>query len=151
VASLPARNTTLRFSRAPLERPVASVGGLRPRARVLVVEENIDVANVVAVILEEAGYEVLRAREGAGAVASLREAAGAIDLALVDVNLPAIKRWRRVAVEIKALSPGTKVLYMSGVSAGIAAGYGVVDSWFIEKPFTSAQLLDRVARQLNPG
>jgi CheY-like chemotaxis protein len=63
-----------------------------PRPRVLVVDDNRDVANVLARLLECWGYEPLVARDGPGALAVA--AAGApFAAALVDLALPGMSGY----------------------------------------------------------
>jgi DNA-binding response OmpR family regulator len=127
------------------------------RQRILVVDDQYEVRDVVRLMLEEAGFDVLHARAGSDALALLDASAGLdaslgrIDLAVVDVNLPGMD-GRRLATQINAASPATKILYMSGEPLEDVAAHGVLsDSWFIQKPFTTRELLGRVAQRLAPS
>jgi len=116
--------------------------------RVLVVDDDYQVRQITRMMLEQAGYEVLQARDSADALRVVAAATPAVDLALLDINLPAMD-GRNLAVRITNASPETRILYMSGVPAEALTDYGVVtDSWFIQKPFASRELLARVVERL---
>jgi DNA-binding response OmpR family regulator len=71
-----------------------------------------------------------------------------VSLALIDFNLPGID-GRHLAVEVNALSPATRILYVSVQPSDRLADYGVIqDSWLVQKPFTHAELRNRVAERL---
>ena len=60
---------------------------------VLVVEDDFDVLNAIANILEEAGYEVLRAANGSRGVGQLGDRKGRCDLILLDLMMPVMNGW----------------------------------------------------------
>ena len=76
----------------------------RPRARLLVVDDEATQRDMLASILGRAGYEVLTAATGAEALAQLE--AGAFDLLLTDQRMPEmdglelLDRSRRLAAEL---------------------------------------------------
>ena len=61
------------------------------RRRVLVVDDNRDAADMLAVALQGAGYEVEVAYDGPGALA--RAAAAPPECAVVDIGLPVMDGW----------------------------------------------------------
>lgn len=73
-----------------------------------------------------------------------------IDLVLTDVVLPGIS-GPEMATRLKSLRPQVKVLYMSGYTADKLAGHSVLDTHFISKPFTPAQLTTTVRQILENG
>ena len=78
---------------------------------VLVVDDVEDVAHTVGLILEEAGYRVLKA---VGAEEAKRIAGQhAIDLLLTDVEMPG-ESGDALAAWFKAMNPRGKVLFMTG-------------------------------------
>ncbi len=132
--------------------PAATPTAVQARARasapaVLVVDADYHVRQIVRLVLEDAGYEVLVARDAADALAQLDAATAAIDLGVIDFNLPDID-GHRLATEINAVSPATRILYVSGRPADLFEDAVVPDSWFLQKPFTHAELLGRVAERL---
>lgn len=119
-------------------------------APVLVVDDNYQVRQIVQLVLENAGYEVLAARDGPDALAVLETATEPVALAVIDFNLPGID-GRHLATRINTASPATRILFMSGQPIESLMDYGLVqDSWFLQKPFTHAQLLSRIAERLQP-
>jgi DNA-binding response OmpR family regulator len=129
---------------APREAPQ------NPAVVVLVVEDDYQVRQIIRLMLEDGGYHVLVARDGTDAIAVLEAASDSVALALIDFNLPGID-GRHLATRINATSPSTRILFMSGQPVDSLMDYGLVqDSWFLQKPFTHAQLLQRAAERLRP-
>jgi len=103
--------------------------------RVLVLEDEASLRDILALILEDFGYEV----EEAGTLAEAREKLeekGGFDLALVDLRLPDGFGMELVR-EIKSKSPETEVIiitaYASTETIKEAFELGVYD--YVEKPF----------------
>jgi signal transduction histidine kinase/CheY-like chemotaxis protein len=79
---------TLPTSRAPLAPPEETVVSSHPRRRILIVDDNVDAATVIAQILTLEGHEceaVFSAQEGLE-----RAAASCPDFVLLDIGLPGI-------------------------------------------------------------
>ncbi|GGM77575.1 PAS domain S-box protein [Dactylosporangium sucinum] len=114
-------------------------GGLR----VLVVEDEPALAQVVCRILVAGGYQVRVAANGAEAL-RLHELHGC-DLLLTDVIMPELS-GPRLAAALQERQPGLPVLYMSGYSNGLLGGTQIVEPGvaLLEKPFTGAELLHKV-------
>ena len=89
------------MTRAPVVRS-KSESDLVPdvRPRVLVVDDNVDLAWGIATQLERLGYAARIANDGVAALAIAREFAP--DLMLVDIALPGMNGWR-VAREVRKL------------------------------------------------
>lgn len=120
-----------------------------PAPRVLLVEDEVLVRDMVRVFLERAGYSVV-------ALASAEEAIDGehvtdTDLLLTDVMLRG-KTGVDLANALRARCPGLKVVYMSGNVADDAARESVVspDARFLAKPFTRTMLLDAVRSLATP-
>jgi CheY-like chemotaxis protein len=108
--------------------------------KVLVVDDQEIVRDVIKLTLEGAGYTVLDAATPLQAIALAREGSP-IDLLVTDVVMPemdAFELAQRIAAEI----PGVRVLYTSGYTDAGAEGP------FIQKPFTPAQLVAKVSSVL---
>jgi DNA-binding NtrC family response regulator len=130
----------------PPEGPAHNRGG----AMILVIEDEDGVRELARRVLEEEGYAVRDVRSGVDAVATLDAAGSEIDLVLADVIVPdmgTVQLQRRIQEQ----RPGLPILYMSGYSRDEVVGRGLVpsDLPFIQKPFTGAQLVDVVGRQLD--
>jgi two-component system cell cycle sensor histidine kinase/response regulator CckA len=108
--------------------------------KVLVVDDQDVVRDVIRLTLEGAGYTVLAAATPLEAIALVRSE-GPIDLLVTDVVMPQMDAFEladRIACEV----PGVKVLYTSGYTDAGAEGP------FIQKPFTPAQLVAMVSSVL---
>jgi DNA-binding response OmpR family regulator len=114
-----------------------------------VVENDEQVRRLTGEVLGQCGYRVLAARDGAEALALGERCRGRIQLLLTDLALPQMSGWH-LAQRLRALSPGLKVLYVSGLLPGeferleVGSGPAAAASDFLQKPFTSPALLARV-------
>jgi DNA-binding response OmpR family regulator len=134
-----------------LVETASSRGDQRTAGSILVVDDEYQVMDIVRLVLEQAGYEVSVARDATDALKVLQARDATFDLAIVDFNLPGID-GRHLAVEINVISPETGILYVSGQPADLLSEHGVMTdgSWFLQKPFTHAELRERVAARLAP-
>ncbi len=130
----------------PAEHPAESSRG---RETVLVVEDQANVRKLARVVLESYGYRVLDAAHGAEALQIAENHEGPIHLMLTDVVMPGMT-GRELAVRMKTLRPGTKVLYMSGYTEDVIAHEGALESGiaFIAKPLTPEGLAAKVRETL---
>ena len=118
--------------------------------QILVVDDDYQVRQIIRLVLEDAGHEVLVARDSPDAVAVLEAAPDNVALAVIDFNLPGMD-GRHLATRINSISPSTRILFVSGQPPDTLLDYGLLqDSWFLQKPFTHAELLTRVAERLHP-
>jgi nitrogen-specific signal transduction histidine kinase/CheY-like chemotaxis protein len=132
-------------------REAVSLAGSRDgREVVLVVEDDPQVNQLAVEALEERGYQVLSAPDGATALQLLEEAQ--IDLLLTDVVLPGGMNGRQLSEEILRLRPGIKVLYVTGYTRNAIIHQGRLDPdiELLTKPFT-AEALTRKIRQILDG
>ena len=122
---------------------VESSGG----EQILLVEDESAVRRVARRALELQGYTVLEAGDGQAALEIAR--AHEIDLLLTDVMMPGIL-GTSLAERLRVTDPDLPVLFMSGHTDGIV-GDGLLDpdTPFIGKPFTPAQLAQRVREALD--
>jgi CheY-like chemotaxis protein len=106
---------------------------------VLVVDDQDLVRDVIRLTLERAGYTVLAAASPNAAIDLARGGgSGSIDLLVTDVVMPEMDAFEladRIACEV----PGVRILYTSGYTDAAAEGP------FIQKPFTPAQLVEKVS------
>ncbi|HZJ29367.1 MAG TPA: ATP-binding protein, partial [Solirubrobacterales bacterium] len=118
---------------------------------VLVVEDSEGVRRNVCRILERAGYRVLQTDRGSEALSicdSPSEEVGEINLVITDLVMPGML-GTELAEHLQRARPELPVLFMSGY-ADVARPVSE-DATLIEKPFTSARLLERVADALESG
>ncbi len=108
---------------------------------ILLVEDEPDILNLVMMMLEEMGYEVIVAKTPGEAIRLANEHSGSIDLLMTDVVMPEMN-GRELAKNILSIYPGIKRLFMSGYTSNVIAHHGVLDEGvcFIQKPFSSKSL-----------
>jgi CheY-like chemotaxis protein len=118
----------------------------RPNAvsTVLLVDDSPRDRDLQSLILEPAGYQVLRASHGAAAIALL-ETGTPVDLLIADLNMPGMDGAEMVR-QIRTTRPDLKVLYVTG---DIDSLLDVRPLWegeaFLEKPYTLNSLRQAVS------
>ena len=120
-------------------------GSAREGETVLVVDDEPTVRMLVAEVLEEAGYRVLEAGDGAAGLAVLRSDMRA-DLLVTDVGMPGGMNGRQLADAGRTLRPGLKVLFITGYAENAALGDGRLEPGveLLTKPFTMEGLALKV-------
>jgi len=101
-------------------------------------------------VLSAAGYRVLEASDGAMALRIAAEEVGEIDLVLTDVEMPTLG-GRGMVDELHELSPGMRVLFMSGYTDNeiLRRGIRTSETDFLQKPFTAEALCAAVRAVLS--
>jgi PAS domain S-box-containing protein len=157
VESEPGRGTTFRVYLPAVEgavdddvsdeRETAPVPG--GRETVLLVEDSESLRDMVAEMLESAGYEVLEVPGPEAAIERSRAFEGGIDLLLTDMMMP-VMNGRELAARLAELRPGIPVLFMSGYSSELldVQGQPIPGVNLLQKPFTGRELLQRVREAL---
>ncbi|MGH7562075.1 MAG: PAS domain S-box protein [Gemmatimonadales bacterium] len=165
VESAPGAGATFRVylpRRERREEPAAEVqrrgpaasGGV-PRAKVLLVEDDDGVRQLTQRVLEEFGYDVTEARNGAEALAQMRCLEGAIDALVTDIVMPEMS-GRELADELRGDRPQLPVLFLSGYTGDEvmeAAGRGRRMA-FLQKPYSPdalAAALDELLADSRPA
>jgi PAS domain S-box-containing protein len=117
---------------------------------VLLVEDDDGVRGLAQSILSKAGYVVISARTGVEALASISGRSNRIELLITDVVMPGMDGLK-VAEQVTAQCPGTKVVYMSGYTEESIVHHGVLDKGvqLVQKPFSAAGLLRAVREALD--
>ena len=118
---------------------------------VLLVEDDDDVRDLVALMLRHSGYEVVEAASPDKALVLLDVAREKVDLLLSDVVMAGMSGIQ-LAQAVRDARPGTPVLLMSGYTAGTLPGDATLPPGvsLIRKPFTTTALL-RAAEQALSG
>jgi len=117
---------------------------------ILLVEDETSLRTLSCQYLQNQGYTVLEAADGAAAVAICGTHPGPIHLLLTDVIMPGIN-GRELARRICEMRPETKVLFMSGYSENAVAQDGLVEEeiTLLQKPFALSALGFKVREQLS--
>jgi CheY-like chemotaxis protein len=117
---------------------------------VLVVEDESVILMLIVDVLEDAGYVVLQAKDGPGALGVLRSDAP-LDLLITDVGLPGGTHGRQIADVGRTLRPNLKVLFITGyaeneIVSNIQVGPG---TQILKKPFPIELLGEKVRAMLD--
>lgn len=116
--------------------------------RVLVVEDDGDLCDLVSDVLDEADIGTVCARTDRDAYAAIPTLPTFMAL-IVDVNLGRGVTGFDIARFARQVIPEIAVLYISGESSQDAvASHGVKDSGFLQKPFTPDELIDALKVRL---
>ena len=117
---------------------------------VLLVEDEQSVRALTRNLLEQGGYTVLEADNGAHAVEIAKQHHGPIHLLLTDVVMPGMN-GPAVAEMILPIHPEAKTLYVSGYSSSFGTQTGLVPAGanLFQKPFSRAALLRKVRNLLD--
>ncbi len=112
---------------------------------VLVVDDEDIIRDLARTALENAGCQVLEARDGLEAVELFAEKRDSVDLVLLDMTMPIMggaEAFRR----IRDLAPGVRVLLTSGYTQkeSLEALANLPPDGFLQKPFRVRELVGKV-------
>jgi two-component system NtrC family sensor kinase len=143
---------TLFLPRAAEAYPVApshmvTPAPLRASARILVVEDDAEVARVTVEVLREIGYHAVEARDGRAALA-LIEQDPTIELVLSDIVMPGGMSGLELARTLRERHPGLPVLLATGYTQWNSRT-GDEDFTFITKPYRREALAAAIRKALN--
>jgi len=129
-----------RQEEASMSRRMAGVPG-----KILVVEDEDALREILAEYLRMSGYETYTAANCKEALAIAEEAGNQIALLITDVILPDMTGKQLAAVMIEKC-PSLKIIYSSGYTANSIVHHGVLDTNinFLQKPYTRTMLLEKI-------
>lgn len=118
--------------------------------RILIIDDESPVRNVLTLSLEHLGYLVEVAGSGAEGIEIFKKQVGAFDLVILDILMPQLS-GAEVLVSLRKISPQIGVLLISGYSSeevvkGMLATGNIA---FIQKPFTIEELAQIVRKSLD--
>jgi len=127
---------------AEMQRAAAEIAGGQT---ILVVDDEATIRHLIDEVLDESGYTVIGAADGASALKVLQSGAR-IELLITDVGLPNGMNGRQVADHARLLRPGLKVLFITGFAENAAVGNGHLEPGMelLTKPFTLDALTSKV-------
>jgi len=149
VYSEPDRGTTFKTYLPSADHKLDSstalqIEALPPRREgttVLLAEDNAMMRRLTRKMLEEHGYKVFEAEDGAAALELVAENHKTIDLVLTDVIMQGMSGPEMVLKLIDSY-PAMKVVYMSGYTGELVGSQGADGAIrLLEKPFTRSSLL----------
>ena len=148
------RGTTLkiylpRYEASAEEQVIEAVEAPRGGTEtILVVEDEAQILSLVQRMLQANGYSVLQAGSPDEACEIAEQFEGKIDMLLTDVVMPSMS-GKDLHARIKAMRPEIKTMFMSGYTASVVVGRGLIDDGItlLQKPF-SLDVLVRSVREL---
>ena len=120
--------------RAADARDTAERAGRSRRARVLVVDDNEDVREVIVAYLETLGYQSLQAANGADALELLAAAGSGIDVMLADYAMPGMS-GADLARRVSRKWPRLPVIVITGYADTTEFDGQLDDAVLLRKPF----------------
>jgi CheY-like chemotaxis protein len=118
------------------------------RPRVLVVDDEPLILELVARVLRDAGYDVDMAGDGLEGL-DAADVGGPLSLLLVDLKMPHMS-GEELANRLRKTDPQLKVLYMTAFTAALFANRVTLADGeaFLGKPFSTTGLLEAVSQLL---
>jgi signal transduction histidine kinase len=126
-------------------RPLAALQG---PVRILLVDDDAHVREATQRLLQLLGCEVTVCSDGARALEFYTAFCRSIDLVILDLMMP-VKDGADTVVGMRAIHPSGKILLASGYSQERAAQAIASVDGFIHKPYSQAQLWDKVVQILS--
>ena|SRR5450432_1481620 len=124
----------------------------RPMKKILIVEDDQNIAEALSIRLKAAGYEVIVAPDAMNGVAAARKTQP--DLALLDISIPAGTGFT-VAEKVRELvATATPLIFLTGSKQpGLREQAQNLGAAFFEKPYDAEELLGaiRYAFSEKPG
>jgi len=114
---------------------------------VLLLDDDATILESVGLWLARAGYPVFRAPDAEGALTLLRAGPDAIDIAVIDLNLPGMD-GRQAIREIRALRPDLPIIAWSGFGGHGSAEAAEERIYFLGKPCPPAALAREIRKIL---
>jgi PAS domain S-box-containing protein len=117
---------------------------------ILLAEDDDEVRNLGRSLLEECGFMVITAVNGADAVEKFSTQAESISLVILDVVMPKMN-GRQAFEAIREMSAAVRVLFMSGYTSEIVSAKGGIDNGldFMVKPIIPKTFLQKVREILD--
>jgi DNA-binding response OmpR family regulator len=115
------------------------------------VEDDPSVRELTCMVLRRYGYTIMSFDGPQACLAAVAAAGGCqADLLLTDVVMPGLS-GRQLYERLSAMTPGLRVLYMSGYSADVTSAQGLLEGGvaLLQKPFAPEALLGRVREILD--
>jgi two-component system response regulator MtrA len=112
---------------------------------VLVADDEEDILALLTTILERAGHEVVAVRDGAAALAAIRNRRP--DLAVLDISMPEVdglEVLRSVRADVETSRLPVLLLTAQAQEADVKLGFELGASAYVKKPFSPRDLAERV-------
>jgi len=119
------------------------------RGTILLVEDEQFLCDATCVVLEAAGYRVLKTRNAVEALSTFKKFKPIVRLLLTDVVLPG-RNGRDLANDLRAICPELRIVFISGYPENVVARKGIHGDGmaYLPKPFSMASLTRKVREVL---
>jgi DNA-binding NtrC family response regulator len=121
-----------------------------PAKLILIIEDDLRIAALVAEVLREAGYEVQLVPD-LGAARAFAQEGGHPTAIISDLVVAGAAEPAQVSAEIETAFPGVPLALMTGVPPNRRAQLGVTHDLVLEKPFELGALLGTVVAMAGPA
>ena len=137
------KKSATKSSAIPPEIPVLNPKG--NRELILLVDDEVEIAELAATMLTDEGYRVILARDGFEALKIYQQIGKQIGLVILDFFLP-VMDGDAVFDELRSLNPEVSVVLSSGFAEQSKLGNMLAQGLkgFIPKPYTAEKLLEQV-------
>lgn len=117
--------------------------------RILIVDDEEELREILQKILTKAGYRVETAKNGEEGLLKFKERQ--FDLLITDLRMPA-RGGAEMLVQAERLDPAVKVIVLTGYPLDPLTQKRVHEGRYllVEKPFENASLLEKVKELLTP-
>jgi DNA-binding response OmpR family regulator len=112
------------------------------RARILVVDDEVDILDLLSELLGESGYEVVRASDGREAIRALFHAQP--DIVLLDVAMPELDGWQTLERIRDVTDVPVLMLTARAGEDDKVRGLRAGANDYVTKPFSTRELLARI-------
>ena len=112
---------------------------------VLVADDEEDILTLVTTVLQNAGHQVVPVRDGAEALAAVRDRKP--DLAVIDISMPEVdglEVLRRLRADAETSELPVVLLSAQAQEADVVRGFETGASAYVKKPFSPRELAQRV-------
>ncbi|MBI5632331.1 MAG: response regulator [Nitrospirae bacterium] len=123
---------------------------LRGKETVLVVDDEASIRRLIIDTLTPLGYNAIEASCGEEALQRSAMTKNGIDLLLTDVIMPDMN-GHELAVRMKQMRPGMKIIFMSGYTDETIGSHGIIDPniKFLQKPLTPKKFATSIRETLD--
>ncbi len=156
IHSAPGQGTSVRIylpraaEGVALGKPEVHDGSLpRGSEKILLVDDDAMVRDMVVMQLQNLGYSVVSAANGSQALEVLKRESG-FDLLFTDVVMPGGLNGRQLADQARKLNPGLRVIFSSGYADSAVVLHGGLDQGvhLLNKPYRRSDLAKKVREAL---
>ncbi len=116
--------------------------------RILIIEDDSDIAFAICTLLESEGYDVQVAENGIVALTSLKEK-GVPNLILLDMMMPKMNGWEFAAEFHSQYPKSCPIIVMTAAADAKQRAADVQAAEWIEKPFAFKKFLELVKKYLS--